>query len=107
MFRDRDVLAPNEVFGTRNCFAGFAGLVDENDLFSSCHLLIYEPSFYIRHTRAVILLSILGGIGLCLLLAKLWFRFTREKRSRRPRQREIVQTTNFGHAFGHQEKKQE
>jgi len=104
LFRDRDVLAPNEVFGTRNCYSGYEGLVDVNDNFSSCHLRIYEPSFYYRHTRAVISLSILSGISLCLLAAKLWVTFTRQKQSIRKERMRSVQRTNTGHAFGYDSK---
>ena len=51
LYRLRNVLLPNEIFGTRRCASGYEGYVDENtDAFRSCHLNIYEGSAWVRHT---------------------------------------------------------
>ena len=87
LFRQRDVLAPNEVFGTRNCYSGYEGQVDGDDMFSSCHLIIYEPSFFVRYTVTIVTLSILAGIFVCLLLTALWIQVIKYRSRRRQRQR--------------------
>jgi len=46
----RYILRPDENFGTRKCWSGYEGIVDENDFFQSCHMTIYEPSYLVRHT---------------------------------------------------------
>jgi len=111
LFRERGALAPNEVFGTRNCYSGYEGLVDGNDMFGSCHLKIYEPSLFVRHTRAVVSLSILAGISLAFSIAKLWIKFTRQNASRQKERRQqvmSVQSTNMGqHALAFAFKKRE
>jgi len=111
LFRERNVLAPNEIFGTRNCYSGYEGLVDGNDLFASCHLRIYEPSFYVRHTRAIVSLSIFSGIALCLLAANFWTKFTRQQRSRQKERRANSSAqsanNNMQHALAHVVKKKE
>jgi hypothetical protein len=83
LFCQRDVLAPNEVFGTCNCYSGYKGLVDGDDMFASCHLIIYKPSFFVRYTVAIVTLLILSGICVCLLLIALWMQVMRQYRSRR------------------------
>jgi len=71
-FRRRNVLALNEVFGTRNCYSGYEGLVDSDDMFRSCHLTIYEPSFFIRHTTFLITMVISSCLALCVLFGYVW-----------------------------------
>jgi len=96
--RSRNVLAPNEVFGTSSCFSGYEGIADGNDGFSSCHLRIYEPGFAVRHTRAIISLSTLAAICLCILgpKAKHWIKLIRRKRRHRDRHDVInTQLTNM------------
>ena len=108
LFRRRDVLAPNEVFGTRNCYSGYEGSVDGEDLFTSCHLVIYEPSFYVRHTRAVLALSIISAIGLLIAVAKCWLNFkSREAKRRKQRRLKENQSMNLstGHALSYNSKK--
>ena len=97
LFRKRSVLAQNEVFGTRNCYSGYEGLVDKNDMFSSCHLKIFEPSFFVRHTRAIISSSILSGIGFCFLAISLWNAMRRKERQRQKERRQKErQQSNVG-----------
>ena len=52
LFRYRTALKPNEVFGTRRCWSGYEGAVDETDAFRSCHLKIYEPDYITRNSVA-------------------------------------------------------
>ena len=66
LFRFRNVLSSNEVFGTRQCSSGWEGATDNvTDTFQSCHLSIYEPSWITRRTvlviffAALVLLSVL------------------------------------------------
>lgn len=109
LFRSRKVLAPNERFGTRNCYSGYEGIVDGNDLFSSCHMKIYEPSFYERHTRGVQALASIGGIALFLCSLSFWSERTKRSQERlRERQVHVasVRRSDSDHAFAYGEKKQ-
>ena len=88
--RRRNVLAPNEIFGTSNCFSGYEGIANGVDGYSSCHLRIYEPNFGVKHTRAIISLSTLAVISMCLLMKKrasfrIWIKVIRRKRIQRNR----------------------
>ena len=107
IFRKRNILAPNEQFGTRGCYSGFEGLVNENDLFSSCHIRIFEPNLYQRHTRlfhcaAVLCVLCVVGFASCC-----WKSFLRREASRqRQRQQHMVRkTSNHAiNAFAYAEK---
>ena len=74
---------------------------------------IYEPSFFVRHTQAVVALSIVIGIITFILSAMSWRKLTRQ-RSARAKERRLqmisVQSTsnihmNMGHALAHDGKK--
>ncbi|KAL9185156.1 hypothetical protein ACHAXT_002933 [Thalassiosira profunda] len=110
LFRRRNALAPNEVFGTRNCYSGWEGVVNEDDLFGSCHLRIKEPSTWERHTRAILWLSVLGGMVLIYLLGRGWRRATRIriKQTQERRQERLSNRQLLGHnthAFAYNAKK--
>jgi hypothetical protein len=65
LYRFRNVLSPNEIFGTRRCASGYEGYVDEHtDAFRSCHLTIYEPSMWVKHTVLWIFLMIMAVLSL-------------------------------------------
>ena len=113
LFRKRGVLAPNEVFGTRNCYSGYEGLVDRNDMFRSCHLAIFEPSFFVRYTHAIIALLILTGIAfvsvslnVCVILKR-----REQRRQLERRQHAVAPVEQEGHmsqhAFAYAAKKRE
>lgn len=100
LHRHRNVLAPNQVFGTSDCFSGYEGIANGIDGYSSCHLLIYEPGFGIRYSRAIISLSTLAVISMCLLAPRVKFWFKKWKRTRRqPRHSIGAQKTNMQNAF--------
>ena len=61
-FKFRNVLAPNELFGTRSCISGYEGLVDDNDKFISCHMTIYEPTKWVRHSGVIIIFTFIAFI---------------------------------------------
>ena len=108
LFRRRNVLAPNEIFGTRNCWSGYEGMVDENDLFKSCHLTIYEPSIFSRYTALLVISFVLTFICICLVLGCIWRtltkrRTTQRKRRQRIRQSETAKATT--HAFAYESRK--
>ena len=51
LFRRRNILQPNEVLDSRTCYSGYEGAVNEEDKFTSCHLIIFEPSSaFVRNT---------------------------------------------------------
>lgn len=54
LYRFRNVLAPNQIFGTRSCYSGYEGSVDEKDKFISCHMDIYEPSYIVENSISLI-----------------------------------------------------
>jgi hypothetical protein len=65
-YKFRNVLAPNEMFGTRSCSAGYEGLVDDNDKFMSCHMKIYEPTIFVRHSGVIVIFcTITLLVGCC------------------------------------------
>lgn len=62
MVRRRNVLpGPNYCFGTRDCADGYEGNQDGMDRWTTCHLRILVPSFWVRYTRLLITLSVLFG----------------------------------------------
>jgi hypothetical protein len=87
LFRQRDVIAPNEVFGTRNCYSGYEGLVDGDDMFYSCHLKIYEPTYFVRYTVWIVILSVFTVVILVPISLYLGIQVIKRQRSRR-RQRQ-------------------
>lgn len=101
LFRRRNVLAPNEVFGTRDCYSGFEGLVDENDMFGSCHLTIYEPSIFNRYTVLLVGTIIIAFIFVCILLGCIWVKLTRRRTVQRKRLQRVKskKDTRTVHSF--------
>ena len=66
---------------------------------------IFEPTFVERHTRAVIAMSVIGGIILIGSVANTWIKFTKRKRSyRRELQHEMVEPKSDSHAFEYRAK---
>mmetsp|Transcript_36125 Transcript_36125/g.52754 ORF Transcript_36125/g.52754 Transcript_36125/m.52754 type:complete len:191 (+) Transcript_36125:3710-4282(+) len=87
LYSYRNVLAPNELFGTRTCFSGYEGLVDENDRFITCHLTIYEPTYLVRNSVPLItwgiIIFVIGTCSYLYLSRKLHRRHTLAKIERR------------------------
>lgn len=54
LHRFRDVLAPNQLFGSRSCYSGYEGAVDSHDKFISCHMDIYEPSYIVENSISLL-----------------------------------------------------
>ena len=74
----RNVLAPNQVFGTRSCYSGFEGSVDDNDKFMSCHMNIYEPTYIIENSISLLFwctLAFVGGV-----IAIIYIRISRHRK---------------------------
>jgi hypothetical protein len=63
-------------------------------MFSSCHLIIYEPSLFVRYTVVIVTLSILSSIVVCLLLTVLWI-VMRKYRSRRRQRTKPVSDSKY------------
>lgn len=107
LFRRRNVLKPNEVFGTRDCWSGFEGIVDENDMFGSCHLTIYEPSLFNRYTSLLVSSFVIIFICVCVLLGCIWKALTRRRIVQRKRRQRVKakKATRMTHAFAYEDKK--
>lgn len=58
----RNVLLPNEIFGTRECSSGYEGLTNDDNEFITCHLKIYEPTFFVKHSISMILFCVFISI---------------------------------------------
>ena len=102
ILRKRNILSPNEQFGTRGCYSGFEGLVNEYDLFSSCHIRIFEPNLYQRHTRLLQCSAVFGV--LCVVgFASCCWKSLLKREARRHRQQNMVKETST-HAFAYAEK---
>ena len=60
-------ISPGYTFGTLNCISGFEGKKNsQTSLFTTCHLQIYEPSWFERNTLLLIFIS--SGVVLVLLI---------------------------------------
>jgi len=103
LFRYRNKLSPNVMYGTQDCWSGYEGYVNEEiDRFTSCHLTIYEPDYITKHS--VSLLS--WGCGLfilcvfiyCNIKRRMHRRFVHKKIERRRRRRPAEKNHN-AHAF--------
>jgi hypothetical protein len=93
------VLNPDEIFGTRSCHSGFEGAVDDADNFMSCHLKIYEPSYFVDKSFSIIfwtVLSVLAGfVAFIRIRRRLHARHMFEKiERRRVRRRESIAPQN-------------
>ena len=73
-FRYRSILASNEIFGTRDCYSGYEGFVNSDDSFGSCHLTIYEPTYFEENY-----ISILIWIILSVIFVLVWIFLRRKK----------------------------
>lgn len=108
LFEKRNVLAPNQVFGTRNCYSGYEGILDIDDNFRSCHLTIYEPSVWIRHTRGLLSLIVFIAFALTALLAYIKVKLSkRRKELWRERRRRAVQQRRTTHVFAYAQRKRD
>ncbi len=109
LFARRNVLSQNEVFGTGTCWSGYQGVVDIDDNFSSCHLTIYVPPVWVRHTRGLLALVVIIGIGLTVFVAYIKVKLSRRRKElRRERRRRATapqrRTTN---GFAYEQRKRE
>ena len=100
------MLSPNQVFGTRLCYSGYEGAVDENDKFVSCHLNIYEPSYFVQNSINIVFwtsfLSIFAISTFIYLRVNLHEKHIQGKIERRKLRRGAVIPSNF-HAFSFDE----
>eukprot|EP00804_Cyclotella_cryptica_P001991 CCRYP_007413-RA/>CCRYP_007413-RA protein AED:0.05 eAED:0.03 QI:0/0/0/1/1/1/4/0/2016 len=103
LFRRRNILAPNEVFGTRDCYSGYEGIVDENDMFGSCHLTIYEPSVFHRYTVVLVTTTFIGLICICAVLGCIWIKLTSLRTLRRKHRQQVrsKKDTGMTHSLGY------
>ena len=64
MYIIRNALAPGEMFGSRDCAAGFEGAADDLDRYISCHMVIAVPTMFTRYTfDFVVYFSILATVA--------------------------------------------
>lgn len=107
LFRRRNLLAPNEVFGTRDCWSGYEGMVDKNDMFMSCHLKIYEPNIFYRYTALLVSSFVIIFTCVLAVLWCTWRALTRRRTVRRTvRQRvKSKRAASKTHAFAYEDRK--
>jgi hypothetical protein len=99
MVRRRNVLPnPSYCFGSRNCISGYEGNLNSMDHWNSCHLIIYEPPWYIRYTRLLItvgtLLSFFGLIAYNTIRRRLKRQYLLAKIERRRSRRSSEESAN-------------
>jgi hypothetical protein len=86
-------------------------MVDVDDVFSSCHLRIYEPPIYVRHTRGLVALFVLTGIALFIMTAYIKVKLSKKRkelqRERRRRAAGQQRRSAPAHGFAHAQKKRE
>mmetsp|Transcript_33817 Transcript_33817/g.41480 ORF Transcript_33817/g.41480 Transcript_33817/m.41480 type:complete len:173 (+) Transcript_33817:178-696(+) len=104
LFRFRNVLAPNEIFGTRDCYSGYEGLVNERDGYGSCHLTIYEPDNFTRHSVDYIVWGVIvlvfGSSTYIYVRRKMHRRYIQAKIESRKARRKDARGSGFS-AFSH------
>lgn len=104
LYQHRDVLAPNELFGTRNCWSGYEGAVDDNDDFISCHMTVVEPKYVVEKSVDLI---VWGSISLVvtaifyLCIRRAWKKKQKSDRIRRRQERRNLAAAE--NAFTHRE----
>jgi len=64
LYMVRNVLAPNEMFGSRDCSRGYEGIVDTKNRYMSCHMTIVEGSWVNKNTFDLLLWISLGSMFL-------------------------------------------
>jgi hypothetical protein len=91
----RDILSqrgPQYIFGTSDCERGYEGNIDETQHFTTCHQIIYVPTYAERFSRNIIAGTILGFVFGSLIYFFVRRRWKRkqllEKIERRKQQRE-------------------
>jgi len=60
----RDLLPLGYMFGTRDCYSGYEGNVDDYDRYETCHMIIFEPYWYERYSPELIAISVVGGVAI-------------------------------------------
>lgn len=64
MVRSRNLLLPGFMFGTRSCYDGYEGLLDEMDSYASCHLTIYVGTWMDENTVPLVSsISVIAFVG--------------------------------------------
>ena len=53
-------LLPIPTAGTRDCYDGYEGVVDEYERYQTCHMMIYVPATWLER-NTILLLTIAGG----------------------------------------------
>jgi len=74
----RNVLDVDEMFGTRDCYDGYEGAVDEYDRYQTCHMIIYAPTDEERYTVTIITI----GVTLTAVLSVAYFYIRRKLKQR-------------------------
>jgi hypothetical protein len=77
MYLIRNVLEPNQMFGTRDCSNGFEGLLDHRDRYKSCHMTIKVGSAFEMYTFDIALFTSIGALvvtGASIYLKRRWKR---------------------------------
>lgn len=96
----RNILSPNEVFGSRSCSSGYEGTVDEDNDFTSCHLNIYEPTYFVKYSIPILLFSFILGILLIrTCIRPLTLRDNTDRDIHRGNGRRDLPVVPAGHAF--------
>jgi len=104
LYEYRDALAPNELFGTRNCWSGYEGAVDDNDDFVSCHMTIFEPKYVVANSVNLIVWGSISVVVIAILyfcVRRYWRK--KQKRNRIRRRRERRNLAAAENAFTHRE----
>ena len=103
MLRFRNLLAPNQLFGTRSCYSGYEGAVDSQDKFISCHMDIYEPSYIIANSISLLFWCSIGifcSLGTFFYLRVVSYRkFVQEKNVARRLRRGAMIPSNHNFSF--------
>nr|CCA21046.1 conserved hypothetical protein [Albugo laibachii Nc14] len=74
----RRALPPGFIYGTKDCADGFQGSEDAEGHFTSCHLRIFVPSFFLRYTIAFVAVLTIS----CISVIVCWYYLRKQIRRR-------------------------
>ena len=102
LHKHRNVLEPNELFGTRDCWSGYEGAVDEYDDFISCHMVIYEPDYFTENTMDIVIGT---SVSIALILISSWYikRKLHNRQQQKRMERRKQRRGSLQNAFTHRE----
>uniref|UniRef100_A0A7S2SRM0 EGF-like domain-containing protein n=1 Tax=Rhizochromulina marina TaxID=1034831 RepID=A0A7S2SRM0_9STRA len=90
LWKHRDVLEVFEVFGSRDCFRGYEGHLNQMDRFTSCHLSIASPVWYEYLSIFLIITSTISTFLLLIVYCYVRQKIQHQRRQAKIRRRQAL-----------------